>query len=115
MSEKLLGKLQKELEKTEEPLPKEYVSKAAVLELFDEAKDDFPFLIFFNGENSYSFDSKKTIAEKGDDTDIEEDFDEIKREVAEWLEKWFFGTKEKKGLYLVNPDDSKTEKLYPLK
>lgn len=42
------GELQKELKKLKTVLPMEYASKDAVLELMDEAKDDFPYKIYFD-------------------------------------------------------------------
>ena len=69
-----------------------------IFHLIEDAKADFPFNIYFDnnvgGENHYSF----AVPGGKQLTDV----DEINRGVAEWLEKWFFGIKEKKGLYLIN-------------
>ena len=78
------------------------------LALVDKALQDFPFHVYFDnvvgGENHYSFHLKNKPESYPSNTD------EITREVAEWLERWFFGVKKKTGLYLVNRDKTKTEK-----
>ena len=77
-----------------------------IFQLIEDAKADFPFNIYFDnnvgGENHYSFNIPN-----GEQL---EDIDEINRGVAEWLEKWFFGIKEKGGLYWVNRPKNKAEK-----
>jgi len=77
-----------------------------IYQLMEDVKADFPFKIYFDnkvdGENHYSF----TKPGGNQITDV----DEINRGVAEWLEKWFFGTKEKTGLYVVNRPKTKAEK-----
>ncbi len=69
----------------------------------DEAIADFPFKIYFDnqigGENDYTFFSIKELAKNPEADPATED--EIRRGVAEWLEKWFYGVKPKDGLYLV--------------
>ena len=78
-------------------------------EILDETTKDLPFNIYFDndldGENHYSFHLKSKKSEN-----FPSDVDEVTREVAEWLERWFFGVKKKTGLYLVNRDKTKTEK-----
>ena len=76
------------------------VLKQALDNVVNQLKVDFPFNVYFDnaigGENHYSF-----CKPGGEEiTDIEE----ITRGVAEWLEKWFYGTKEKNGLYWVNKE-----------
>ena len=102
MSEKQEGKLYEKINQA-----KPYVSlinKEQAIAILDEAAKEFSFNVYFDnhvdGENNYSF-----CKPGGNEiTDVTE----ITRGVAEWLERWFFGRKEKKGLYLVNRDNSKT-------
>jgi hypothetical protein len=74
-----------------------------IFQLIEDAKADFPFNVYFDNhvgvENHYSF----AIPGGKQLTDV----DEINRGIAEWLEKWFFGIKDKKGLYLINRKDTK--------
>jgi hypothetical protein len=77
-----------------------------IYQLMEDVKADFPFKIYFDnkvdGENHYSF----TKPGGSEITDI----DEITIGVTEWLEKWFFGTKEKTGHSLINRRENKKEK-----
>jgi hypothetical protein len=108
------GKLYQKIRTISQPVPLSLKGQEPVLRLvqevvtnlIDDATADFPFNIYFDnavgGENHYSF------CKKGG-SQIE-DISEVTRGVAEWLERNFYGVKEKKGLYLVNRDDSKTSK-----
>ena len=97
------GQLYQKIRTISQPVPLSLKGQEPVLRLvqevvtnlIDDAKADFPFNIYFDNaigkENHYSF----TIPGGNEITDI----DEINRGIAEWPEKWFFGTKEKKGSY----------------
>jgi hypothetical protein len=84
------GELQKELKKLETVLPMEYASKNAVLELMDEAKDDFPYKIYFDNNmdgKHYSFYPKNP---KDPNKAVQvTDTVEISSKIAAWFKKWF--------------------------
>jgi len=85
-----------------------FMNLEGIFKILDKVAESCPFNIYFDnaigGENHYSFHLKNKPGSYPSDTD------EITREIAEWIERWFFGIKEKKGLYLVNRSETKTGK-----
>src|SRR5450759_4702329 len=95
MSEYREGKLYEKINQAKPYVILIYKDQAVAI--LDEAAEEFPFNVYF--DNAIDGDPCYSFCKKGGSqiTDI----NEVTRGVAEWLERNFYGVKEKKGLYRV--------------